>query len=687
MDIKSYQCIGAISVMSGLPVILFAIGSVLGLIVLFLYLKSKKKAKEDADAFIPSRRRSELNFYGKFARFLGHQSLTRPKYQKIHEQVSSLYPADNYTIENKTGKILLISYFWGGVCFLFAFIMLFVVGFDLFYALAGLFAGLVMSNVSSTNKLQAIRRELLAGEQATFTSIRHIYHQDRRVDSAVNKAISTATPIMAPHLSDIYDILSSPDMVAKSEEYTSKHTDKYLSMFLAICTAVKEYGDTKTKTGQSLFLSSLGYLKEEVDAELIAQQKKDNGFKGVVITTFIPLLCVKLFQKWAVSNMPEIAQYYTGLYSTVAVMVMFVGTYIIYTMIDSMITGISNETKQTSVFQKISAIEPLSSALSHIVAQRYNRYIRIDSELRATGDHTGVKAYLTKSFTYALIGFLMVVGVIIGGTYIGKDAILSNFNDDFVDVSALPDEYKETMYKACEDMARNHLRDDITKEELETQIREKYSVGSLQASLVAEAVITHIEEYHDRYFRWWSLVIALLAGVAAFFIPSALLLWEKKSIDFRRQAEIMQFQTLMLILMHIPGMSVAKILDWLERFSSIFVENIVTARSNLGAGQEIALQEMKDSESFEPFRSFCDNLLAVDKSGVEDAFSEVEAEHDYYMETKKIAIDSDITKKVAFSKTLSMMPLWMVVGFYLLIPMVRYALSMFSVFTSAMGGM
>jgi hypothetical protein len=654
-------------------------------LAVLLYL-NKKKMADSNDIFTPKKRHSELNFYGKLARTASRLSLTKGKYNKTREQVSSLYPADSHTIENHTGRILFASYLWGGGCFIFTLIMLFVVGFDLFYAMAGLFAGLVMANVTSTNKLQNIRRELLEGEQATFTNIRHIYHQDRRVDSAVNKAIATATPIMAPHLSDIYDILSSPDMMAKSEEYTTKHTNKYLAMFLAICTAVKEYGDTKTKSGQSLFLSSLGYLKEEIDAELIAQQKQDRGFKGVVITTFIPLLCVKLFEKWATSNMPEISQYYTGLSSTVAVMLTFVLTYIIYTMIDSMMTGTSEEIKQSSIFNRIAAIEPLNSVLSHMIAQRYNHYLRIDSELRATGDHTGVKAHLAKSIVYGIVGFVMVLGVMFGGTYIGKSAILTDFSKDFVDVSSISDSYKETMYETCTDMVKYHLRDEVTQEELEEQIREDYSMSSLQASLIAEAVLAHKTEYNDRYFKWWYLALAFASGFLAFYVPTAMLAWNRKSITARRQAEIMQYQTLMLILMHIPGMSVAKILDWLEKFSSIFMENIITARSNLGAGQEQALIEMKESESYEPFRSFCDNLMAIDKAGVEEAFSEVEAEHDYYMETKKIARDADISTKVSFSKTISMFPLWIVVAFYLLIPMVRYALSMFSLFSSAMGG-
>ena len=142
----------------------------------------------------------------------------------------------------------------------------------------------------------------------------------------------------------------------------------------------------------------------------------------------------------------------------------------------------------------------------------------------------------------------------------------------------------------------------------------------------------------------------------------------------------MQFQTIMLILMHIPGTTVSSILEWMERFSSCFLESITTCRAQLGHGQIKALQAMKDSERFEPFRSFVDCLLSIDKVGVVEAFDEIAADRAYNMESQQLEKTADLQKKGIRANQIAFVPMYVVLGFYLLIPMIRYAVAMFAEF-------
>lgn len=664
---------------------LFTVDNIL-IVVLAIFigilLLRKVRRKHSPEELTRAKRKS-FNLYGRCAVWSSKLFLTRRRYNRIREQVANLYPSNVYTIENETGKILLLSYIWGFLCIMAAVWMLIIAGFDLFYGIACIFAGIVLMDLTVNSRLAKIKQDLLEGEQKTMQDIRHLYHQESMIDTAVNRSIELATPIMLPHLNDIFRILTSPRMLQEAEEYRNRGGDKHLSVFLQLCVSTKENGDQKSSDGKSSFLTSLGHLKEKVDADILHMRKTQIAFKGLTLITLFPLLGIKLLESWATENMPTISQYYKGIYSTVAVMTTFVVTYIIYSVIEMLKSSTDSGLKNESFYSRLAKREPFSSVFNRIINRRYSKYLRIDSEMRAIGDHTGAKAFLMKRTVYALIGFMMGLLVTIGGTYVGKSDLLDDYYADFAEIKTVTPEYKESMYVMAGDMIKEHLKDDITEEELTAQIKEYYQTTTLTATQVAASVIEHKTEYLDRYYRWWYLVAAIGLAVAAAYVPVALLKLNAKTIDARRQDEVMEYQTLMLIMMHIPGMSVAKVLEWLEHFSSIFLEDIITCRAELGSGQEKALQKMRDSESFEPFKSFCDCLIGVDRSGIEDAFSEIEAEHAYFMKQKEINRDADLVNKKTVAKDLALVPMWLVMGFYLLIPMFRYAMEMFSMFKTA----
>jgi len=105
--------------------------------------------------------------------------------------------------------------------------------------------------------------------------------------------------------------------------------------------------------------------------------------------------------------------------------------------------------------------------------------------------------------------------------------------------------------------------------------------------------------------------------------PVAMLWFKRNLIDMRKQEEIIQFQSLMLILMHMDGMTVETILEWMERFAYCFKEDIAECRVSLCHGEKEALIALRDSQRYELFRDFVENLLSIDRVGVVAAFDEI----------------------------------------------------------------
>ncbi len=56
---------------------------------------------------------------------------------------------------------------------------------------------------------------------------------------------------------------------------------------------------------------------------------------------------------------------------------------------------------------------------------------------------------------------------------------------------------------------------------------------------------------------------------------------------------------------------------------------------------------MKDSESYEAFKDFCDNLISIDKVGVVKAFDEIQTDREYFMKKREQDREENLARKLA----------------------------------------
>ena len=140
--------------------------------------------------------------------------------------------------------------------------------------------------------------------------------------------------------------------------------------------------------------------------------------------------------------------------------------------------------------------------------------------------------------------------------------------------------------------------------------------------------------------------------------------------------EVIQYQTIVLILMHVDGMLVDTVLDWLERFSFCFRQSIQECIINLEYSTRKALQKMKNQETFPPFRRFVDNLLMVEDEDILTAFSEIETDREYYKEKRKTDNEIISTQKAEVGKIVAFVPLILTLVVYMIVPFALYSLEM-----------
>ena len=136
--------------------------------------------------------------------------------------------------------------------------------------------------------------------------------------------------------------------------------------------------------------------------------------------------------------------------------------------------------------------------------------------------------------------------------------------------------------------------------------------------------------------------------------------------------------------MYIPRMNVEIILEWLESFSVIFQRSIMECVDMYSFDSERALFELKEKEDFLPFIRIAEGLQACDRVGVEAAFTEIAGQRSYFLEKRQQDNEIQISEKGALGKVIAYVPMFLVIGLYLIVPFILESLVQLNGFMNQM---
>ena len=203
----------------------------------------------------------------------------------------------------------------------------------------------------------------------------------------------------------------------------------------------------------------------------------------------------------------------------------------------------------------------------------------------------------------------------------------------------------------------------------------------------AQRIFDKIQIVNSEYVKWFEVLLAFVFAIIGYMAPIWMLMFQAKMRQIEMEDEVMQFQTIILMLMRIERVNVEMILEWLERYANIFKEPIGKCLNNYEAGAWEALEEMKEEISYMPLVRIVESMqAAVEKIPIRDAFDELESERDYYQEKRKESNDRLIKRKGMIGKAIGFAPMVCMFVGYLIIPLVFIGLtsmsSSFSTMTS-----
>lgn len=196
-----------------------------------------------------------------------------------------------------------------------------------------------------------------------------------------------------------------------------------------------------------------------------------------------------------------------------------------------------------------------------------------------------------------------------------------------------------------------------------------------QINTAAERIQTKYKTVHGEMLQWFELLLAMVVAVICYSGPNMLLKFQKTMRQMEMEDEVMQFQTIILMLMKIERVNVEIILEWLERYANIFKEPISRCVNNYESGAWEALEELKNDIVYLPLIRIVESLqAAVEKIPIEQAFDELDTERAYHQEKRKEANDRLIAKKGRIGKAIGFAPMIALFVGYLIVPLVAIGL-------------
>lgn len=652
---------------------LFAIG------IVYYRIQKQKKGNVVANIATDGKRVMKMH------RLYRSMPVLNKYYEKTYKTIQQMYPTDTFTVIQKTvdtvtrGFIIFSAIVFGIVL---------ISGFNILYMLTGILVAYVLMSNSISKKLQTQDKLIKMEFQDFLETFRYYYNETGAVDSALDLSLEECPPELALHIQKIYDVVTSTDIDNATEKYTQQPNDKFFLMFCSICSTITKQGDRPLADGVTVLLNNVKHLQEELNIEILKIKLKEILFKGVIPISMIPVLALKPIEIWSRTNMTDIAPYFDGAYGTVTMFLIFFIAIYASNKIDNLKNGGGEE--NVKLWNYIANLPGFRTYLKHKQYENWSKVQKLETSMKKMGVPMTANSFYAKKYAFAAMCAILANVVILLSNYSEKTNLLNDYAESFQTTYATDEAYTQILVDTAQEMTKYHLKDkNVTVEDLNKMVYEEIvSKGTIQkvadAQQVTQEVVNRITKYKGIYYQWYYVLITILAALIGYRLPDKMLKNRQKAMEMDMEDEIIQFQSIALIMMHIKEATVENTLEWMEKFAKCFKGSITECLLNIDSGETLALQAMKDAEPNPQFQKIVNSLLSVDRVGMEDAFDSVEVERKFLRDKRQKDNEEIINKKSRDAWKMVFLMLFSVIGLWLIGPMLMMGMSMLSQLTTMM---
>lgn len=592
----------------------------------------------------------------------------------IRKKIAAIHSYDENTMRKETMKITFLTL--GSV--IGAIVLLFIFNRSISFVFFVILGAVVFNNVLIDYFINRVEFRLLKQQVLLNEDTRHYYHQTGMVDEAIYEATLHAKYETSLHGEKIYQILTSNKPYEDLEHYYETAPNRFLKAFAGISFLVREFGDKKTEKG-SLYLDALNKLTHENNIEILRREKLSYLLKSLSTIAIIPILFINPIENWGKNYFPIMNNFYDskiGVFTKISIFVVILMSYLLIRKLQENDEGkYAAKVKKKRWEQWMYQIPVIKWVVDRFVPAPHSKErFRITTLLQDTNSPVTLEWFYLRRILLGGICFLLTFSMILYLQFRSIHNILyvpPQMNAVFAKLdpkeqlkaNELTNFDREVLQKL-----KNSKSD--ARERISEIVSNSTSLSTDQMNVTVARIEAKLQKLHNEYFKWWQLLICIIIGYMGYTSPSWMLSFQKRIREMDMQNEVDQFHTIISILSQFERISVENILEWMERFSTVFKAPLQKCLLNYESGAEKALEQLKDDSPYIPFKRIVDRLeVSLSRIPIKEAFDDLDTEIVFYQEKRKQYYEKVIEQKASWGQLIGFTPAYALVFLYLVLPL------------------
>ena len=613
---------------------------------------------------------------------------------KLRRRLEILNIDDEYTTRRDSARILTKAII---IMILISFVTIFITHNNPLLMSILLIFELFIVDTMVDGMVDKIDNNLLKEQINFFAEIRHAYHEYNMVEEAIYQVSLDDEKSVSKQGEKIYEILISDDPETELEKYYDIAPNSYLKEFAGISYLTQEFGD-REEDGSSLYLKNINNITQEMQIEILKRDKLNYVFQSLTFISIAPVLLLEPLKNWATSNFSFTSSFYNGKLGMVVQILIVLLTVVSYIMTrklkDNGGVQVDISTNQHPWQEKVYNNPALRKIINSFIPKKGSKdYRKMQKLLKDSASKSKMEWVYINRICLAVVTFILSIILF---AQLHRLAINYVYTEPTTRATVMGTMSEKNQKKAEElteqdNFFINKLKGklDITQSEIEKEMKKSKYYKTGEDDLIktdAERVLGKLKIVNSENMQWFEELLAIVFSIIAYMAPVWMMMFQKKMRQMEMENEVMQFQTIIVMLMKIERVNVEMILEWLERYANIFKEPVSRCVNNYEAGAWEALEELKNSVTHQDMIRIVESLqAAVEKIPIREAFDELDADRDYHQEKRKATNEMLISRKGLIGKGVGFAPLVCLFIGYLIIPLVVIGVSSMSGAFSQLG--
>lgn len=549
---------------------------------------------------------------------------------------------------------------------------------------------LFMIDAFIDRSVDSMDNNLLKEQLDFFAEIRHAYHEFNMVEEAVYQISQDDEKAISRQGEKIYEVLIANDPETELEKYYDIAPNPYLKEFAGISYLTKEFGDRKVDKA-SLYLKNVNNITEEMQIEILKRDKIDYVFQSLSIISIVPVLFLEPLKNWSIGNFSFTEAFYRGKPGMIVQILVILLTVICYVLLRKVKNNGSMDKQtvnQENPWQSKIYKNPIGKKIVNLFIPKKGtkEYIKIQKLLKDSASKLKMEWLYINRIAIAIVTFVVTLFLMLQLHKVAVKWVYTEPTTEYNLLGGLTDRELKTAKEITEsdnkflDKFKGNLK--TTKQDIEREVRrDKDYLDAKDADITkaVDRIYSKLQKVNSEYLQWFEFLMAFVFMMIGYMFPVWMLYFQYKMRLMEMEDEVMQFQTIILMLMRIERVNVEIILEWLERYSDIFREPISRCVNNYESGAWEALEVLRNETNYPLFIRIVESLqAAVEKIPIIEAFDELDSERDYYQEKRKESNQRLIARKARIGKLIGFAPMVVMFVGYLIVPLVYIGLTSMS---------